>query len=95
MLKLITKTFAILGILILMSPIAQAVEFVSTGEGDKPAGGHYDAPTTDNDRYAGKKVTAQDEAGHPLTQREYKEDCDAGDDLCERAKKRQLGEGAH
>lgn len=63
---------------------ADQVEFVSTGQGDKPAGGHYDAPDV-GDPYAGKTVTERDDAGHPLTQQSY-ENCTT--DACKRAEQR-------
>lgn len=64
------------------------VEFVSTGEGDMQVGND---PVIADDPYKGKTVTEADEAGHPLTQKSYGEECK--DDLCDRAEKRQTSEG--
>lgn len=93
MLKNLGKVFMVLAVIGLFIPLSHAgdVEFVSTGEGDKSIGGGADAIA--DDPYKGKQVTEQDEAGSKLTQREYKENCDPGDDLCKRAKQRQTSQG--
>jgi hypothetical protein len=68
---------------------AADVEFVSTGQGDRPAGGVHDAPDV-GDPYAGKTVTPRDDAGAALTQQSY-ENCTT--DACRRAEKRWSSEG--
>lgn len=68
---------------------AADVEFVSTGQGDKPAGGAHDAPDV-GDPYAGKTVTERDDAGSAGTQQSY-ENCTT--DACRRAEKRWSSEG--
>jgi hypothetical protein len=67
------------------------VEFVTTGQGDKPAGGGHDAPDV-GDPYAGKTVTERDNAGSALTQQSY-ENCTT--DACRRAEKRWNSEGTN
>ena len=78
-------------VLAFMGGVAMAgdVEFVSTGQGDKPAGGTHDAPDV-GDPYAGKTVNERDNAGNPLTQQSY-EDCKT--DACRRANQRWSSEG--
>lgn len=65
------------------------VEFVSTGQGNKPASDTYDAPDV-GDPYAGKTVKERDDAGSAATQHSY-ENCTT--DACRRANQRWSSEG--
>ena len=67
--------------------LAGDVEFVSTGEGDI----HQSDEVIADDPYAGKTVPQSAYEGSKKTQKPYTDECK--DDMCRRAKQRQMSEG--
>jgi hypothetical protein len=82
----IISLIALSAVLIATPALAEQVKFVTTGTAGSQHGS--DTPAV-SDPLQGKPVDAKDEAGHPLTQQPYTDDCK--EDRCVRAEKRQLG----
>lgn len=72
--------------LLALPAFAQSVKFVTTGTAGSQHGS--DVPA-ESDPVGNKPLSARDDAGHPLTQQPYTDDCK--EDRCIRAEKRQTG----
>lgn len=84
--RILTSLMALMLILWSSQLFAQKVKFVTTGTAGAQHGS--DVPA-EGDPLQGQGVNPQWDAGHPMTQQPYTDDCK--DDRCVRAEKRQTG----